>query len=67
MFFSFIVFCLYGTHSTNVTFVPTPIRITVADLPSPFATTPAYEYKNIIPVPSDPHLLVHDGFQSKCT
>jgi glucose/arabinose dehydrogenase len=51
--------------TTNVTFTPTPIRITVADLPKPFTTPSASKDANITRVPLDPQILVPDGFVVK--
>ncbi|CAF4312134.1 unnamed protein product, partial [Adineta steineri] len=62
-----IIICIfdYRTDATNVTFIPTPIRITVADLPAPFTTQSANKDGNIIPVPSDPQISVSVGFTVK--
>ncbi|CAF0918135.1 unnamed protein product [Adineta steineri] len=62
-----IIICIfdYRTDATNVTFIPTPIRITVADLPAPFTTQSANKDGNIIPVPSNPQISVPVGFTVK--
>ncbi|CAF0873198.1 unnamed protein product [Adineta steineri] len=62
-----IIICIfdYRTDATNVTFIPTPIRVTVADLPAPFTTQSANKDGNIIPVPSDPQISVPVGFTVK--
>jgi glucose/arabinose dehydrogenase len=65
LLFTFVASCLYGTHSTNVTFVPKPIRITVADLPAPLATPCVFKPVTVIPVPSDPHLSIPNEFSIK--
>ncbi|MBF2079352.1 MAG: PQQ-dependent sugar dehydrogenase [Synechococcales cyanobacterium T60_A2020_003] len=41
---------------------PSPIRITVEDLPRPFATQSASKPPTVIPVPANPVLNVPDGF-----
>ncbi|NJO43516.1 MAG: sorbosone dehydrogenase family protein [Cyanobacteria bacterium CRU_2_1] len=41
---------------------PEPIRITLADLPQPFATESASKSPNVVPIPSDASLNVPDGF-----
>ncbi|CAF3292392.1 unnamed protein product [Rotaria sp. Silwood2] len=53
------------TNCTNVTFVPRPIRVTVADLPRPYATSSASKGARVFPVPSNPRLYVPDGFTVK--
>ena len=54
-----------GIVSLNVTLTPTPIRITVADLPRPFATPSADKDAKIIAVPSDPQISAPEGFVVK--
>ena len=49
----------------NITFSPKPIRITVADLPRPFATPSSEKDSRIVPVPEDPKLSVPAGFVVK--
>lgn len=44
------------------TFSPQPIRITLADLPQPFASDSASKSPNVISVPSNPRLRVPEGF-----
>ncbi|NJR66317.1 MAG: sorbosone dehydrogenase family protein [Leptolyngbyaceae cyanobacterium CRU_2_3] len=41
---------------------PTPIRITVADLPQPFATDSASKSPNVVGIPANPVLKVPAGF-----
>jgi glucose/arabinose dehydrogenase len=41
-------------------FTPTPIRITLADLPKPFATPSAGKPAIVVPIPADATLLVPD-------
>jgi glucose/arabinose dehydrogenase len=65
LLFILVVSRLYGTHSTNVTFVPKPIRITVADLPAPVVIPHIDQHPIIDPVPSDPHLSIPNGFSIK--
>jgi glucose/arabinose dehydrogenase len=60
-----LLLVIYRTNSTNVTFVPQSIYITVADLPKPYATSSASKSAQIIPVPADPLLFVPDGFTVK--
>ena len=62
-----VVTCVFYHPITteNVTFTPVPRRITVADLAKPFATPSADKDANIITVPSDPQILVPDGFVVK--
>ena len=43
-------------------FTPTPIEITLADLPAPYATDSASKPPNVIPVPENPVLQVPAGF-----
>ncbi|MEO8890816.1 MAG: sorbosone dehydrogenase family protein, partial [Coleofasciculaceae cyanobacterium] len=42
---------------------PQPIRITLKDLPKPFATNSASKSANVIPIPQNPTLNVPAGFQ----
>ncbi|GAB4543697.1 MAG: sorbosone dehydrogenase family protein [Pleurocapsa sp.] len=42
---------------------PTPIKITIDDLPQPYATKSASNSPNVIPVPDNPLLQVPEGFQ----
>jgi glucose/arabinose dehydrogenase len=42
---------------------PTPIKITLADLPEPYATESANNSPNVIPVPDNPVLQVPPGFR----
>ena len=62
---TFVVFCSYGTHAINLTFVPTPNRVNIADLPPPFATPYIDRLAVIDPVPLDPHLSTPNGFSIK--
>lgn len=41
---------------------PAPIRITVADLPKPFATESASKSPDVVPIPDNPTLRVPAGF-----
>jgi len=41
---------------------PKPIRITLADLPKPFATQSASKPPDVVPIPENPTLRVPDGF-----
>lgn len=41
---------------------PSPIQITVADLPQPFATDSASKSPNVVAIPADPVLQVPEGF-----
>ncbi|CAF1256212.1 unnamed protein product [Rotaria sordida] len=59
------IFYKYRTNATNVTFVPEPIHITVADLPEPYATPSYNKDANVFPVPEDPILYVPNGFTVK--
>ena len=43
-------------------FTPTPIKITLADLPQPYATESASKPPNVISVPDNPTLQVPQGF-----
>jgi hypothetical protein len=65
LLFTFVGFSLYGTDSLNVTFVPTPIRINIADIPEPYATPYFDAGPTLIPVPADPHLSIPEGFSIK--
>ncbi len=49
------------TISTE-SFTPKPIKITLADLPKPYATSSASKSPNVIPVPDNPVLQVPPGF-----
>jgi len=44
------------------TLSPAPIRITVADLPKPFASESASKSPNVVPIPQNPTLRVPAGF-----
>ena len=59
------IFSNYKTNGKNVTFVPHPIRITVADLPAPYSTLSYDKNPQVIPVPNDPTLYVPTGFTVK--
>jgi glucose/arabinose dehydrogenase len=60
-----ILLVIYQTNGTNVTFVPQPIGITVADLPLPYASVSASKAAQVISVPDDPLLYSPDGFTVK--
>ena len=68
-FFTLIVYLTLfyepGTHGTNVTFVPQPIRFTLADLPEPYATPSSDKDARVFAVPENPTLYVPDGFTVK--
>lgn len=53
------------SDSTNVTFSPEPMRLTVNDLPAPYATVSASKPARVVSVPADPLLYVPDGFTVK--
>ncbi|UJR20436.1 hypothetical protein I4U23_023567 [Adineta vaga] len=53
---------IHQTDSTNVTFVPQSIYITVASLPQPYATASTTKGARVISVPADPILYVPQGF-----
>jgi glucose/arabinose dehydrogenase len=61
----FICILFHRADAVNVTFMPHPIRITVADLPAPFATPSASKDSNIVAVPTDPRLRVPARFTVK--
>jgi glucose/arabinose dehydrogenase len=42
---------------------PEPIRVSLADLPQPFATNSASKSPNVIPIPANPTLNVPQGFE----
>ena len=42
---------------------PAPIRITLADLPQPFASNSASKQPNVIPIPANPSLNLPAGFE----
>ena len=50
------------TTIATETLTPTPIKITLADLPAPYATESASKPPNVIPVPDNPTLQVPQGF-----
>ena len=64
-FFLLILFGFHQTNGENITFVPQPICLTVADLPPPFATASVGKGAQLFPVPTDPSLYVQDGFTIK--
>lgn len=51
--------------SKNETFKPTPISISVTDLPSPTNTSGQLNYASQIPIPADPVFYLPDGFVVK--
>jgi glucose/arabinose dehydrogenase len=65
LFLSLILLQIHQINGKNVTFVPQPMRITVADLPPPYATSSASKGARVYPVPADPVLYVPDGFTVK--
>jgi glucose/arabinose dehydrogenase len=52
-------------RTENVTFVPEPISITIADLPAPNVNDSTTKTPQTIPVPEDPRLFVPNGFSVK--
>ncbi|CAF3498659.1 unnamed protein product [Rotaria sp. Silwood1] len=65
-FFPFLIlFLIHQTNCTNVTFVPRPIRITIASLPRPYASSSASKPPQVISVPANPRLYVPRGFTVK--
>ncbi|MBE9125914.1 MULTISPECIES: PQQ-dependent sugar dehydrogenase [unclassified Coleofasciculus] len=48
---------------TTKTLTPQPIKITLADLPPPFATNSASKSPNVVAIPKNPTLNVPEGFQ----
>ena len=51
------------TQVTTQELTPTPIKITLADLPQPYATESVNNAPNVIPVPENPILQVPSGFK----
>jgi glucose/arabinose dehydrogenase len=47
----------------TVPLTPTPIRVTIADLPEPFATSSARKGPRVVDVPDDATLRVPEGFR----
>ncbi|CAF0954180.1 unnamed protein product [Adineta steineri] len=64
-FFLLGLLVIYQTNGKNITFVPQPIRITVADLPQPYASVSAQKSARVVSIPSDPLLYVPEGFTVK--
>ncbi|CAF1549781.1 unnamed protein product, partial [Rotaria sordida] len=60
----FLLLC-HRINCKNVTFVTQPIRITIADLPRPNASSSASKSPRIITVPANPLLYIPDGFTVK--
>ncbi|CAF3923396.1 unnamed protein product [Rotaria magnacalcarata] len=61
--FSLLILLLFHQNNcTNITFIPQPIKITVADLPQPYASSSVSKVSRIISVPTDPQFYVPDGF-----
>ncbi|CAF4514432.1 unnamed protein product, partial [Didymodactylos carnosus] len=56
---------LHQTNGTNITFVPQPTHITVADLPQPYDTPHVVKEAIVYSVPTNPLLYVPDGFTVK--
>ncbi|MGF1591494.1 MAG: PQQ-dependent sugar dehydrogenase [Pleurocapsa sp.] len=57
---------LTQTSQTNIAtqpLTPSPIEITLADLPEPYATESANNSPNVIPIPDNPVLQVPPGFR----
>jgi glucose/arabinose dehydrogenase len=63
--FCFLIINLQKIYTKNITFIPKPIRITISDLPSPYATKSADRRPKISRVPINPRLFVPDGFTIK--
>ncbi|UJR07166.1 hypothetical protein I4U23_011454 [Adineta vaga] len=57
-----ILLTIHQINAINITFNPQPIRITVANLPQPYATSSVAKGARVIPVPTNPRLYVPDGF-----
>jgi glucose/arabinose dehydrogenase len=51
------------TNISTKSLTPTPIKITLADLPQPYTTESASKPPNVIPVPENPVLQVPQGFK----
>lgn len=63
VFFFVLIFSI--NDGANITFSPQPIRITIDDLPQPFATPSAEKDAIIVDVPADPPIRVPEGFVIK--
>ncbi|MGL5943018.1 MAG: PQQ-dependent sugar dehydrogenase [Waterburya sp.] len=50
------------TKISTKSLTPTPIKITLADLPEPYSTESASKPPNVVPVPDNPVLQVPPGF-----
>ncbi|MGL6341282.1 MAG: PQQ-dependent sugar dehydrogenase [Waterburya sp.] len=50
------------TKISTESLTPTPIKITLADLPEPYSTESASKPPNVVPVPDNPVLQVPPGF-----
>ncbi|UJR26551.1 hypothetical protein I4U23_007874 [Adineta vaga] len=64
-FYVIFIICFKQIHTRNVTFVPQAIKITVNNLPLPNANESANKNAIVIPIPTDPELLVPTGFSVK--
>ena len=60
-----LILLINKCNGDNVTFVPEPIYITLADLPAPYNTSSAAKFAHVIPVPDNPQLYVPEGFVVK--
>ncbi|CAF4382466.1 unnamed protein product [Adineta steineri] len=58
-----ILLLIYQTNGTNLTFIPQSIHITTADLPQPNTSLSVTKTAQIIPVPSDPYVLLVQLYQ----
>ncbi|CAF2859691.1 unnamed protein product [Rotaria sp. Silwood2] len=65
LYSSFILILFHRINCKNISFIPQSIKITVAGLPQPYATSSASKGARVIPVPLDPQLYVPDGFSIK--
>lgn len=65
MFFLLILLRIHQINAENITFIPEPIRLTIADLPQPYATISAVKGARVYPVPDNPLLYVPNGFTVK--
>ena len=64
-FFFLLCVLLEPTACANVTFTPQAIRLTINDLPAPYATVSASKSAHVVGVPSDPSLYAPEGFTVK--
>jgi hypothetical protein len=62
LFFFGLVTYFQDIQTENITFVPTPIWISLTDLPASYNTSSAEKDAIIYPVPSDPKLFIPEDF-----